>query len=117
MIGLVSIVCSFLPLMTVIDALLITRIIVQFMGQVVAVILLRRRAPAMERPYRIWLYPVPCFVALVGWLFVFGTADRNVILFGLGTLLLGVIFFLIWSKWTSRWPFAAPTVGPGSAVI
>ena len=104
-IGLVSIVCSFLPLMTVIDALLITRIIVQFMGQIVAVILLRRRAPNMERPYRIWLYPVPCFVALVGWLFVFGTSDWKVILFGFGTLLLGVIFFLIWSKWTRRWPF------------
>jgi basic amino acid/polyamine antiporter, APA family len=109
-IGLVSVVCSFLPLMTVIDALLITRIVVQFIGQVVAVMLLRRRAPAMDRPYRIWLYPVPCFVALVGWLFVFGTADWKVILFGMGTLLLGVIFFLIWSKWTRRWPFAAPTI-------
>lgn len=31
--------------------------------------LLRRRAQALARPYRIWLYPVPCFVALVGWLF------------------------------------------------
>ncbi|MCC6823671.1 MAG: amino acid permease [Verrucomicrobia subdivision 3 bacterium] len=116
-IGLVSIVCSFLPLMTVIDALLITRIIVQFMGQVVAVMLLRRRAPALARPYRIWLYPVPCFVALVGWLFVFGTADWKVILFGLGTLLLGVIIFLIWSKWTRRWPCAMPPAGEGSAAI
>ncbi|MBI3850163.1 MAG: amino acid permease [Verrucomicrobia bacterium] len=114
-IGLVSIVCSFLPLMTVIDALLITRIIVQFMGQIVAVMLLRRRAPAMERPYRIWLYPLPCFVALVGWLFVFGTADWKVILFGLGTLLLGVIFFLIWSKWTRRWPFKDETTEESSA--
>jgi amino acid transporter len=105
-IGLVSIICSFLPLMTVIDALLITRILVQFMGQVVAVILLRRRAPTMERPYRIWLYPLPCFVALVGWLFVFGTADWKLILFGLATLLVGLFFFLIWSWQTKRWPFA-----------
>ena len=105
-IGLVSIICSFLPLMTVIDALLITRILVQFIGQVVAVILLRRRAPAMERPYRIWLYPLPCFVALVGWLFVFGTADWKLILFGLATLLAGLFFFLIWSWQTNRWPFA-----------
>ncbi len=108
-IGLVSIVCSFLPLMTVIDALLITRIVVQFMGQIVAVMLLRRRAPKMERPYRIWLYPVPCFVALVGWLFVFGTANWKVILFGLGTLLLGIVFFIVWSKWTKRWPFGEPS--------
>ena len=105
-IGLVSIICSFLPLMTVIDALLITRILVQFIGQVVAVILLRRRAPTMERPYRIWLYPVPCFVALVGWLFVFGTADWKLILFGLATLLAGLLFFLAWSWRTKRWPFA-----------
>jgi amino acid transporter len=105
-IGLVSIICSFLPLMTVIDALLITRILVQFIGQVVAVMLLRRRAPALERPYRIWLYPVPCLVALVGWLFVFGTADWKLILFGLATLLAGLWFFLVWSWRTKRWPFA-----------
>ena len=105
-IGLVSIICSFLPLMTVIDALLITRILVQFIGQIVAVILLRRRAPDLERPYRIWLYPVPCLIALVGWLFVFATANWKVIAFGLGTLLAGLLFFLIWSWQTKRWPFA-----------
>ncbi|HLQ36675.1 MAG TPA: APC family permease, partial [Planctomycetota bacterium] len=44
-IGVVSIVCSFLPLLTVIDALLVTRIVVQFIGQIVAVMLLRKRAP------------------------------------------------------------------------
>lgn len=110
-IGLVSIVCSFLPLMTVIDALLITRILVQFIGQIVAVILLRRRAPTMERPYRIWLYPVPCFVALAGWLFVFGTSGWKLILFGLGTLLAGLLLFLGWSWRTKRWPFGPATAG------
>ena len=109
-IGLVSIVCSFLPLMTVIDALLITRILVQFIGQIVAVVLLRRRAPAMERPYRIWLYPAPCFVALAGWLFVFGTAGWKLIMFGLGTLLAGLLLFLVWSWRTRRWPFAPAVV-------
>jgi amino acid transporter len=106
-IGAVSIGCSFLPLMTVIDALLITRILVQFIGQVVAVMLLRLRAPEMKRPYRLWLYPVPCFVALAGWLFLFGTAGRELILFGLGTLLAGVVIFLLWSWRTRRWPFAS----------
>ena len=106
-IGLVSIVCSFLPLMTVIDALLITRILVQFIGQIVAVMLLRRRAPSLERPYRIWLYPAPCFIALAGWLFVFGTSNWKVILFGLGTLLTGLLLFLAWSWRTKRWPFSS----------
>jgi hypothetical protein len=29
----------------------------------------RRHAPQMDRPYRIWLYPIPCLIALVGWIF------------------------------------------------
>jgi amino acid transporter len=109
-IGVVSIVCSFLPLMTVIDALLITRILVQFIGQIFAIFTLRRRAPDMQRPYRIWLYPLPCFIALVGWLFAFGTADVKLIQFGLGTLLAGAVLFVIWSAWTKRWPFGAAQV-------
>ena len=105
-IGVISIVCSFLPLMTVIDALLITRILVQFIGQVFAVMLLRERAPEMERPYRIWLYPLPPLLALAGWLFLFSTANVQLKNYGVATLLLGLVFFLVWSRLTRRWPFA-----------
>ena len=104
--GVISILCSFVSLGLVIDALITTRILVQFIGQIFAVMLLRERAPEMPRPYRIWLYPIPNLVALAGWIFIFATSDLNVILFGLGSLLLGVVFFLIWSKVTRRWPFA-----------
>ncbi|PYI81183.1 MAG: amino acid permease [Verrucomicrobia bacterium] len=106
-IGVISIVCSFLDLGMVIDALLTTRILIQFIGQVLAVMLLRKRAPNLARPYRIWLYPLPALMALVGWIFVFATTDLILIGLGLGTLALGVVFFLIWSKCTRRWPFAA----------
>jgi amino acid transporter len=106
-IGLIAIACSFLPLLTVIDALLTTRILVQFIGQIAAVTLLRKHRPEALRPYRMWLYPLPSFVALAGWLFVFSTTPWNLIAFGLGTLGAGVAFFLIWSFWTKRWPFAA----------
>ena len=40
----------------------------------------------MPRPFRIWLYPLPAFIALVGWLFIFVTTDVQVIAFGLGLL-------------------------------
>src|SRR5688500_7859998 len=43
--GALSIAAGFFPLGTVIDALIVTRILVQFMGQVFGLILLRRRAP------------------------------------------------------------------------
>jgi amino acid transporter len=108
-IGLISIACSFLPLLTVIDALLTTRILVQFIGQIFAVMLLRKRLPDSARPYRIWLYPLPSFVALAGWIFVFATTGWKLIVFGLATLALGVAFFWVWARTTQRWPFAAET--------
>jgi amino acid transporter len=96
-IGAISIVAGFFSLGIVIDALIVTRILVQFMGQVIGLILLRRTAPDMPRPYRMWLYPVPALVALLGWTFVFATTDVRVILFGLGVLALGGVAFLLWS--------------------
>ncbi len=105
LVGVISIVCSFLPLLTVIDALLVTRIVVQFMGQCVAVILLRKTHPEWKRPYRIWLFPFPPLLALAGWAFLFGTSERKVQLYGLLVLALGLIFFLAWAAWMKMWPF------------
>jgi amino acid transporter len=103
--GAISIVAGFFSLGTVIDALIVTRILVQFMGQVVGLMLLRRTAPDMPRPYRMWLYPVPALVALFGWIFVFATTDLRVMLFGVGVLAMGCVAFLLWSWNTQRWPF------------
>ena len=75
------------------------------MGQVFGLMLLRRNAPEMPRPYRMWLYPAPALVALLGWIFVFATTQLEVILFGVGVLALGFVAFLFWSWNTKRWPF------------
>src|SRR5947207_13110976 len=105
--GVLSIFAGFVSLGMVIDALITTRLLVQFIGQIGAVTLLRRRAPDLPRPYRMWLYPVPSLIALLGWIFIFATTPPMVIAFGLGALLLGVVCFGAWS-WRGRtWPFAA----------
>jgi amino acid transporter len=104
--GIVSILASFYSLGVVIDALIATRILVQFIGQIVGVVLLRRRAPAMARPFLIWLYPAPVVLAFVGWLFIFSTTGVSIILFGLGLLALGVLGFMIWARRLRQWPFA-----------
>src|SRR3989454_9078171 len=104
-IGVGSIVCSFLSLQTVIDALLVTRILVQFIGQIFAVMLLRDRAPGMQRPYRIHWYPLPPLIALAGWLFLFGSAETSLKNYGALALSLGVALFFAWSWRTRRWPF------------
>ncbi len=106
-IGVISIFCSFLSLQIVIDVLIATRIIVQFIGQIFAVSMLRRYRQDMDRPYRIWLYPIPNLIAFIGWVFVFATSGTNIVLFSLGALLLGIVCFLIWSRQSLRWPFQA----------
>ena len=103
--GAISILAGFFSLGTVIDALIVTRILVQFMGQAFGLMLLRRQQPDMPRPYRMWLYPLPALVALAGWIFVFATTQVAVILFGVGVLALGCLAFLLWSWNTERWPF------------
>lgn len=105
-IGSLAIACSFFSLSLVIDALLVTRILVQFMGQIVAVQLLRKQKPALHRPFRICLYPLPSFLALAGWSFAFLTTDPQLLQYGLGVLALGIVSFFIWSAVQKQWPFA-----------
>jgi amino acid transporter len=104
-IGAVAIACSFFSLDNVINAMLTTRILVQFIGQIGAVALLRRRGAAT--PFRMWLYPLPALVALVGWTFAFVTSDWGPIQLGLESLAVGTVFFFVWSWRSKTWPFAA----------
>ena len=76
--------------------------------------LLRRTRPDMPRPFRMWLYPLPALVALVGWVFVFATSGATVILFGLATLAAGGLVFLAWARHTGHWPFEVRMAAGGA---
>jgi amino acid transporter len=106
-VGVLSVVACALPLGTVIDALLTTRIVVQFVGQIGALVLLRRTRPDLARPYKMWLYPLPCFVALAGWIFLLATSDRMILAYGAISLLAGVGAYLLWAARQRAWPFEA----------
>lgn len=110
-VGGIAIAACFLSLQTVIDVLLTTRIVIQFIGQIGAVILLRKANPDQPAPYRIWLYPIPCFIALCGWLFVMLTAGGQILSFSALAMVIGVCAFLVWSSATRRWPFEASSAG------
>jgi amino acid transporter len=105
LVGGLTLVWSFFSLDNVITALITTRIIEQFIGQIVAVVLLRRTQPDRMRPYKMWLYPLPCALALLGWLYMYVTAKLLYIGLGLGTLTAGIGAFLYWSWLTGGWPF------------
>jgi amino acid transporter len=97
LVGGLTLFWSFFDLQSVINALIVTRILEQFIGQVIGVMLLRRSQPDRPRPYRIWLYPLPCLLALAGWLYVYVAAGRVYITVGLVTLAAGVVVYLLWT--------------------
>jgi len=103
--GAVSIAAAFFSLDAVIKALITTRVLVQFLGQIVAVPLLRRRLGTAGLPYRMWLYPVPAIVAFVGWTYIFATSGAIYIVVGVATLVAGVLAFLLWAYLGRSWPF------------
>ncbi|MEU9011627.1 APC family permease [Streptomyces sp. NPDC048479] len=97
-------------LATLIQLLTTVMVIVQALAQVVALTVLRKRQPALRRPYRMWLYPLPSIVALAGWLVIYGYADENSpgrhpIEWSLAWLALGCAAFLVWARYEKVWPF------------
>lgn len=105
LIGAMIIFWSFFSLEAIITALIVTRILEQFVAQIFAVVLLRNLQPDRPRPWKMWLYPLPCIVALAGWLFVYCSTEWLFIAIGLITMASGLVVFLIWAKGTSSWPF------------
>jgi amino acid transporter len=74
--GGAAILFCFLSLSQVIAALVVLRIVVQFLMQHLGVMALRRRQPNLPRPFRIWLYPLPPLLALAGFTYIlFGRAN------------------------------------------
>ena len=96
---------SFFDLDIVIKGLITTRILEQFAAQIIGLMILRRTRPDLPRPFRLWLYPLPCGLALAGWLYVYVTAGWLFISLGLVTLAAGIAAFFAWSWRSGKWPF------------
>lgn len=92
------------PLREVIRAILAMRILVQFIGGAVGVILLRRRWPPERLPFKMWLFPVPAIGAIALWGALFA-ATGYFALAGLGMMAAGLGVFLLRARWQGEWPF------------
>ncbi|MEV5714865.1 APC family permease [Amycolatopsis mediterranei] len=103
--GAITIVGSLFTLTEVINAAVATLVIIQSLAQVAAIVVLRRRQPNLRRPYRQWLYPAPTIIALVGWVYIYKSADWLSIWLSLGWIALGAIAYLGYAKAEHTWPF------------
>jgi amino acid transporter len=100
--GLLTAGFCYLPLKDVIDAAVIVRILVQFIGQIIGLHVLRKARPDVPLPFRMRLYPLPSLVALAGWCFLLGTAQWQTLLIALLVFGSGCFAFFGWQAFQLR---------------
>ena len=81
------------------------------LSEVVGFFLLRFKSPQLQRPFRMWFYPVPGIISLFGWLYVLGTAARKSLFFALAVFVVGSAAYFIRSRKRGEWPFNQKVVG------
>ncbi len=106
--GCVAIPFCFLSLADVIAALVVIRILLQFLVQAVGSIVLRIRQPELPRPFRMWLYPLPALLASAGFLFILISRKNFLreIRYAAVILAVGLAIYMVRSWRNGEWPFA-----------
>jgi amino acid transporter len=108
--GAVAIVFCLLRLADVIAALVVIRILLQFIVQALGVMVLRHRQPDLPRPFRMWLYPLPALMAIVGFVYIL-LARKNFlreIKYAVVIVIVGLAIYLIRAHKNREWPFVEP---------
>lgn len=105
--GLVAAAYCFLRLADVIAALVVIRIMIQFLVQAVGLIVLRIRRPDLPRPFRMWLYPLPALLAIAGFVFILVNREDFLrqVRYATVILILGIVIYLVRAAQRHEWPF------------
>ena len=88
----------------VIKAILAMRILIQFVSQAIGLLLLHKRKGKRFFPWQMPLFPLPVLLAILIWAFIFQSTGQ-LMYYGLGVAILGLIAFLIKSYILKEWPF------------
>ena len=82
----------------VIDGILAMRILIQFIGQAIGLLLLFKRKGKGFFPWKMPLYPLPLFLAIIIWGGIFFSTGTKMMLSGLTVISLGLIAYFIAKK-------------------
>ena len=98
----------FLSLSEVIAALVVIRIIIQFLSQTAGLIAWRWRYPDSPRPFKMWLYPAPAIISLAGFSFVLFSRKNfeHELSYAAIILVAGLIIYFVRAYSKREWPFA-----------
>jgi amino acid transporter len=96
--------------------MVVIRILVQFIAQIVGLMILRKTRPDFPRPFRMWLYPVPAIVALVGFLYVMFMRDgfQTQVIYAAVLIAAGLIIYMLRAYKRKEYPFGAVTATESS---
>lgn len=89
----------------VITAILAMRILIQFIGQAIGLLILRSKKNRDLFPYKMPLFPIPVYIAIVMWLFIFFSTGSKMIAGGLIISFVGMIVYFIKARIQNDWPF------------
>lgn len=77
-----------------IKAILAMRILVQFIGQAVGVVLLRQQYGDKALPFKMWLFPIPVILSIAVWIFLFWSTEKFAF-WGIGIAAAGILVYFM----------------------
>ena len=106
--GLTGAALCTLRLADIIAALVVIRLLLQFLPQTFGILWLRWRRPLEPRPFKMWLYPLPALIASGGFIYVLIARPDFLkeVRYALVILLAGLLVYLPRAWRRREWPFA-----------
>jgi amino acid transporter len=104
--GLAFIFSLLFRLSDVISAILAMRILIQFVGQAIGLLLLRRSRGKEAFPWRMPLFPIPVFLGIIMWAGVLLATGWRMVSTGLLVIAAGTLVYFIKAKRNKEWPFS-----------
>nr|WP_294944994.1 amino acid permease [uncultured Mucilaginibacter sp.] len=94
-----------LKLVDVIHAILAMRILIQFIAQAIGLLLLRKARKTAQFPYKMPLFPLPVYLAIIMWFGILASTGLKMVLGGLIAGATGILAYFIKAKVNNEWPF------------
>ncbi|MFD1257539.1 APC family permease [Mucilaginibacter terrae] len=89
----------------VISAILAMRILIQFISQAIGLLILRKARSEQDFPYKMPLFPLPVYLAIIMWAGILISTGLTMVLGGLIAIATGTVVYFIKAKVNTEWPF------------